>query len=82
MFQVTNTRVCCYKDIMEKHLAPCVSQLAIAAGKHNLWKLINRDLLLKAKDKDAKVCYVTVVYQTDCMLWQEIHSTLVSFTLL
>ena len=53
--QVSNTRINCYEEIVEKHLAPCISQLAVAAGKDKLWKSLNHSLLMKTRDKDAKV---------------------------
>ena len=44
--------------MIEKHLAPCLSQLAVAAGKDSLWKSLNHDLLMKTRDKSAKVCTI------------------------
>ena len=66
ILQVSNIGVCCYKEIVEQHLAPCVAQLAISAGKDSLWKTLNHKLLMKTRDKDAKVSLRMCIIH-DCM---------------
>jgi U3 small nucleolar RNA-associated protein 10 len=46
---------------VEKLLCPCVAQLAVAAGREDLWKPLNYQLLLKTRHKKAEVRYAVVV---------------------
>jgi U3 small nucleolar RNA-associated protein 10 len=46
---------------VESHLCPCVAQLAVAAGKEDMWKPLNHQLLLKTRHKTAEVRYAAVI---------------------
>ena len=45
-----------YQQRVEQHLVPCLAQFAVAAGKDDLWKKLNYQLLLKSRDSNARVC--------------------------
>ena len=44
-----------YQERMEEQLVPCLSQLAVAAGRDSLWKLLNYQLLLKTRETSPQV---------------------------
>ena len=50
-----------YQQRVEQHLAPCLGQFAVAAGKDDLWKKLNYQLLLKSRDSNARVCVCVCV---------------------
>lgn len=49
----------CFKERVDHYLVPCISQLAVAACKDSLWKLLNNHLLLKTRDTNAEVRTIT-----------------------
>ena len=49
---------------VEKLLCPCVAQLAVAAGREDLWKALNYQLLLKTRHKKAEVTLANITLET------------------
>ena len=44
-----------YQERVEQQLVPCLSQLAVAAGRDSLWKPLNYQLLLKTRESSPQV---------------------------
>jgi U3 small nucleolar RNA-associated protein 10 len=49
-----------YHQLMDDYLTPCVAQLAVAAGKEELWKRLNQYLLIMSRNDDPQVRLTTV----------------------
>lgn len=55
-----------YVDRVRDHLAPAISQLAVAAGNDALWKQINQEVLLKTRSESASVRVGSLVVLQAC----------------
>lgn len=57
--QLDNIKIKIYEDRVVGHFIPCLISLALAVKDDSAWKTLNYQLLLKTRDKSAKVLFLS-----------------------